>query len=687
MNADQKPAKKRARKTSTVPTRIYSYGCEPPVTEVGRVDDQYRLAAQYRNVLVEIEHWLREQIRKAQLAHATIGPALRLFEEAQRSVDEAYVALRAAKSGTPNPALAAPLAVLTAVKARRKEAYGALREAKRASAEDTGILADYTAARTAAASRRKTARGDYSARGLRHGAYARVEDAVRQAAGSTKRPLKFKRYDGSGSIGTQLTETGKGVRKSVDPDVTAVGMTWRELISCADPRLRLGMPGAFDRHPRPEVTALAGLPAADAWTAAQRLPRNLRCHAARTWVDVRIGTNTDRSPIFARFPVMLHRLPPPDCVIKWAHVVRRRIGHQLEWRFQLTLESKTFDRPPAAIGTGLCAVNLGWRRLFDDQGEVIGLRAAYMVDEDGREREIRVPDYVARHGDRRTYAVLSAVGKIDDLAQIRDKALEVALRSLSAWITARDGVPTEWDALDPPRSDGSVPRPMVDRLRGYATWRSQRKLQSFINGWKQHRVDGDGAILEALFRWSTQDLHLERWQSDMRDRLVAHRRETWRVIATELARTYATILVGASRLVDIEGWEQPDPEDGDPSDGRLQRRMARIAAPGELLAEIVKAAAKTGGEVRRVDDVRATRVCHACGHDEPWDAAPSVDHTCEGCGKSWDQDANHGRNLIARARARGPVLPAAEGPVAARTSRKATSSGAAVGATLAKHHE
>ncbi len=289
---------------------------------------------------------------------------------------------------------------------------------------------------------------------------------------------------------------------------------------------------------------------------------------------------------------------------------------------------------------------------------MIGLRAAYVVDEWGREREIRVPDYVTSRGageDRRargnhrkkTFPMLGAVGKCDDLASIRDKALEQAQMALSGWL-ADHGVPAQWQIAEPAREGQPSGRPMAERLRGYSAWRAAWKLRRFVEAWKTRRVAGDEQLYADLTVWMLQDKHLERWQASMRDRLIARRRETWRVIASELAKQYATIVVTKNKLSEVDGWEQSAPEEGDPADGRVQRRMARLAAPSELLAEIVKATAKTGTTIRREDDAGATRTCNACGHDEPWDAAPSIQHTCGGCGRTWDQDANYCRNLLAR---------------------------------------
>jgi hypothetical protein len=217
------------KKTSDVPTRIYSYRCLPPTTEAKRVEDQYRLAHQYRNAHVEIELRLRERLREVQLAIPEVALALNHYEGADGAVESAYDDLRAAKSGVASPDLTAHRERLDAEKELRTIRSAELREAKRVHHE--ALLPGYEAVREKAHAERLAARKDYSSRGLRHGAYIRVEDAIQQATRSTKRPLHFERYDGTGSIGQQLTETkaSNGVR----------GMTVRELHSCHDPRLRL----------------------------------------------------------------------------------------------------------------------------------------------------------------------------------------------------------------------------------------------------------------------------------------------------------------------------------------------------------------------------------------------------------------------------------------------------------------
>jgi hypothetical protein len=584
------------RKTTDAPTRIYSYRCLPPITEQERVEEQYRLANQYRNVLVEIERRMRSRFRDVVLACPDTRWPLLHAEDCEAAVDNAYDDLRAAKSGGGTPPNSV-LQHLEACKELRREAWAALAAAKRAHVND--LRPGYEAARQQARLEAKRARGDFSARGLRHGTYSRIEAAMQQASRAAA-PPEFRRYDGAGSIGTQLTG-----------DAPVRGLTVAELYSCEDTRIRLGRPGEADKHPRAEV---AGTTWADYW----RLPRNVRRHAARTYVDLRIGSNPDRSPIFARFPVTYHRPLPNDAVIKWAYIVRKRIGRHFEWRLQFTIESETFRAPHIPAGDGVCAINLGWRNLLDDDGQVCGVRVGYLMDGSGKERGISISE-----------SMISRFAKISDLASIRAKEFNLAVDLLCGWI-ATDSAP-QW---------------LRDETQHARNWRSEEKLVALIDRWKRERFDVDDAIFNRMTEWLDQDRHLVDWKEHQRDRTIAHRREQYRVLAAELCRSYDTIVMGEMDLNDPRLSSRKPEEEGDPCEGRDQRRTARMAAPGELRDAIRKAAHKHGTRIMELESHNITLTCHVCRSIESWNRRAEIWHRCSACGAVWDQDANACRNLL-----------------------------------------
>lgn len=155
------------KKTSDVPTRIYSYRCLPPITEVTRVEDQCRLAHQYRNALVEVDHKLRDEIYAVQFADPIVGEALWRYEEAAVAVEAIYDDLRAAKAGAADPDLTDLREELLRAKELRGIFSEELREAKVSRIQD--LQPGYEAARIRAKNSRKQARHSFIAQGLRSG--------------------------------------------------------------------------------------------------------------------------------------------------------------------------------------------------------------------------------------------------------------------------------------------------------------------------------------------------------------------------------------------------------------------------------------------------------------------------------------------------------------------------------------
>lgn len=755
-----KARKSRARKTSTKPTRIYSYRILPPEDPAHRklVDDQFWMAHQYRCRLIEIEIEMRESFREVDLGHPLTREATLHWESQNTALDEVFASLRAAKAGrAPQHRDDEQIKQrLSTLKSSCSRAWRDVKTARALPEVKEHHQPRYVAARERAAKQRLAARAEFSAKGLMHGTYIGIEHAVERSVDSTGRPPKFPRYEGEGSVGRQLArardtegcwshcsrkfEDIKSAHPEADRALQLIGKlyqiddraggnleqraelrrtesaavleelrtwlgeqaafkalsigkaagyvlaNWEQLSRfLSDARIslngRLYSVTADDLYSMEDSRVrMTSLP--EGWeslprTARRRIAKPYRGQAKRQrhgegWQEIPARLNgqyielqfgwgpAQRASTWIRFPLTHHRRMPADAEILWAYIHRWRIGFHYEWRLQLTIESDTFHRPevPVAVG-GTCAIDIGWRRLFDESGNQIGLRVAYLVDEHGHEREIRAPD-----------GLWQRLAKVYSLAQIRSRELEAARDQLVAWIGDREM--SSW---------------FIDRAKGLAQWRAPRKLQRLIDAWQREenrfdaegapRIQDDGEILTMLQAWAKQDRHLGSWEAHMRDRTIAHRREVWRQVAMELARTYQTILVedglcrseGRERqmkIVDIEGWDKLSPEEGDPHEGREQRRQARMAAPGELRLAITHATHKTASTVIDVSQSKkSTRECAWCGHvQERTDFVKSIEIQCEGCGRVWDQDANAGRNLLhRRGLTSGPVPPLPVGPV------------------------
>lgn len=640
------PAKKksRARKTSEKPTRIYSYRILPPENPEHKklVDEQFWLAHQYRCRLVEIEIELRTRFREVDLDHPLSREAFTAWEEARKQLEDAYTALRAAKSGkAPKQREDEGLRLLfKPLKLACAQAWKAVKAVRALPEVAEHHQPKYLEVRAQAAAARLAARGAFSAKGLMHGTYVRIEQDVARSVDSLGRPPRFERYEGEGSIGRQLPRTR-------DSSGRLHSVMIEDLYAGKDTRVRMtSLPEGWE-----QLTRSARRRAAKHFRGQGRQQRHgegfqeIPARFDGQYIEMQFGWGpAGRPSTWVRFPMTQHRRMPADAEVLWVHVHRWRVGIHYEWRVQFTIESDSFHRPkePLAHG-GTCALDLGWRRIFNEAGEQIGLRVAYLVDEHGHEREIRVPD-----------GLWQKLAKVDSLAQIRSRELDTARNALVAWL-----------------ADRQLPEWFADFSKGLPQWRAPRKLQRLVDVWQkpERRFVEDDAMLRQLQAWAKQDRHLGSWEAHMRDRAIANRRETWRRVAAELTRTYQTIVVedglcssegreNQMKIVDIEGWNKLPPEEGDPHEGREQRRQARMAAPGELRMAIGQAAHKTATTVVDVSRAKkSTRTCAWCTHVQAHvDFAASIQVQCEGCGRCWDQDANAARNLLhARGLTSGPV--------------------------------
>lgn len=83
-----------ARKTSTLPTRIYSYYAKPPTSGGERVDELLRLGARYYNALIGIE---RERLREYRETRKFYAPEI---EELEQALLDARASLSASECAT-----------------------------------------------------------------------------------------------------------------------------------------------------------------------------------------------------------------------------------------------------------------------------------------------------------------------------------------------------------------------------------------------------------------------------------------------------------------------------------------------------------------------------------------------------------------------------------------------------------
>lgn len=597
----------------SLPTRKYVYRIVRmhtiPETEKALVD-QLHLAHKYQNQLVEIELQRRAAVRASAHRHS---PALQAADAACdtilqsiRAEEDALAASNIVnRKKVSDDAIAASLRTL---RANLKAAYKAATAARKAAYTLAPVKAECRVADRDAVNKGKAARKAIIAEGLYWGSAALVPQRVKK----TGLPPRFRRWDCTGSLAVQFQR--KPDRKSAKvPVLDAHGVQ------------RKGKSGKPMFRQTSEKPVRGSHLFAGASTLVRLTPTivNGQAHRKRVDVQFRIGSTATGQPIWANFCAVLHRPLPEFATIKWATLVRTRIGPHFYWELQFDLSAPSWpERIPASerTGDGVVAVALGWRRI---NGEI---RVAAYHGSDGATGEVIIP------ADR-----VSSWEYVDRLQGIADSLFEALRNQLVAWLETQPGVPSEFS----------------ERTATLGKWRSSERFCRLITWWRFNRFPGDQAIFDAMdgrlvaataaqkpyYTGGRKQLrHLTSWREHQRVNVRRWRKNFYREVALTLARRYTRVVVA-----NIDWAELGCACDIEEADQDVNRRYRGLAAGAmfqlqatNLMQEIEVSAAHI------IDD------CALCGQ--------RVKHPgrgrwirCERCGDGQrDRAANAAKNLLAR---------------------------------------
>jgi hypothetical protein len=559
------------RKKSTIPSRIYRYGLPfgPDPECFDAVDEQIRLGHRYQNKLVEIERRRRERYRTEELKIGDLKTLKEVADQCKEDYEAAKGMVKADRQRTrkrkADPAL---MAKKKAALVAKKEAYAALKEAKQKVRESKVLAKDSEIINEEAGAEIRAARAVCD---VYWGTYVRVEKAMEQVRSKKGTDPEFKRYVGKGSIGVQIQG----------------GMRVEELFSGRDTRLRI--------DPVPADTYLR-----------TRAYRRLN---SRTKVYMRIGSD-QRKPVWATFPLVLHRPLPSDADIKWAWVQRRKIGLRWRWELCIQFESSIYSVPQRASHT-MCAIDIGWRKMDDD----LTLRVGYIVGSDGHREELILPGEIYR-----------SLKHCDHLRSIQDRLYDEIRAQLQKWLKAQPDVP-EW---------------LKNATEYLPLWKSAKRMRWLLGDWRAARFPGDEEIVSEIEKWRHKWRHLYGWECNQRSRTYGRRKEYYRLLARRLAKRYGTIVIeifDLAKMAKLEPVEETTQE-------KPQRRQRTVVGLYEFREALTLAAGKLGSAIVHRPSEYTTVTCHDCGGLCDWDAGKYLVHACEHCGATWDQDANAARNLL-----------------------------------------
>lgn len=519
------------------PTRIYSYGARRPA-EMEAVDAQMVAAHRYRNVLVEIE---RKRRAAVEALLSELCPRLGEVAKALAAEDERMKV-------SEGDALAAAKAARKTLWAERKALRAALFADPRFKQRQDALDAEDGRLR-------KDAREKC---GLYWGTYLQVEQSMGSARSGA--PPRFARWDGSGHLAVQIQR----------------GMTVKALFDGCDSRLRITRGVAPVDGAKRQLTA-------SKWRT---------CH-------FRVGSDANREPVWATVPFALHRPMPDDAKIKWAHLVRRRIGTKCEWRLQFTLAREAGWEKEDRADSGAVGVDVGWRARTDGS-----LRVAYWAGGDGGEGEVVLDA-----------GWVGQMRKTEDIQAIRDDLFNGAKDALAGQVKAMSA-PPEW---------------LRDDVATLHAWKSKGRLAGLVWRWRANRFDGDRGLFALLEAWRKRDLHLCEYERNLRDQLQSQRLDFYRKVAASLRRRYRTI--GLRADVSLEKIQS----DGE-GRAKLHQRDACISSLRQALANT--------GAVVEVKAGRATTTCSTCGAECERGDAAALFLKCSRCGEVHDGDRNAAINIL-----------------------------------------
>jgi hypothetical protein len=346
-------------------------------------------------------------------------------------------------------------------------------------------------------------------------------------------------------------------------------------------------------------------PSEDTYYMPRRCDRRKK---SQTSGRLRLDSTATHKPIWLSFDFNMHRPIPDDAIVKMAWIKRTRVGWERRYKLQVVVSSEKFSKETS--GTGTCGIDLGWRC---KNGRP--LRVAYLVDDQGHEEEICLDPAIQEKFDH-----------VSSLRSIRDLNFDKIREEVIEWLdghTARTWLHQHWKFL--------------------AKCKSVRKFAKDIEVWAQERVEGDEEIFPKVWDYYLEENHLYFWEANEREKILACRLDDYRNASARIASRYEGIRLEDFNLAKVAKLSLPEADQEVPQKMRHNRVQA---APSEFRSALISACTARGTLIEKNPCEYTTMICHICGHENEWDKAAQVMHTCENCKATWDQDQNAAINVL-----------------------------------------
>lgn len=602
--------------------RVYKYGLLAPTQGVDELDEQLLLASRYYNALIRLERDRRDEVRAFDDgdARATLEAATEARLEAVQAV-KAYRAQKTYEGKKKTRKVPAQLQeALTEAKKKEKDARKVLKEARARLRAGADYQEHIKSVHEQFTEKQKQARGES---GLYSGTYQLVENAFTAAKklpmwnGADPQNPKFQPYKkGVGSVGVQIPWPNNAPPPVIAETVMA-GAGTKVFLADGTPR-----------------------------EGSKRDPRSNKSKKRFMQLHLRIKSDEKRNPVWAVFPMVLHRPLPAQCVIKRVDVHCTSVAGKR--RFEVCFS--VIEKPhPVTCGKGAVAIDIGWRQM-----EERSLRVAVARDEEGAVEEA----YASPE-------TLSDLDFVDQLRSIRDRSRDDMQKKLVEWLRTQEELP-EWMRRRTVKRHVETPssRQACAYLSG---WKASARFAALAFEWRDNRFEGDEMAYSLLESWRKQDKHVWEREAFLRRKAINRRLDGYRVWANEMAKKYSTLILADVDLSKVA--EKPKVQDaGDNEHARTNRQRAAVFT---LRLALINAFTRRGGgvfvplttqactpkKIEMLDKAGAdvidagdsfdkTMQCAGCGEALVFDKAAKLHVECGACGVCWDQDVNAAQNLL-----------------------------------------
>lgn len=584
---------------------VMKYGLLAPVEGAEHVLHVLEQAHGLRNKLVEVEIARRKSIRAAYRLHPECADLERAAIDASKAARGALVELRKSKSKTGHlrdqirearkngdepraKALQVRLdaedsddkdSMKLALDKMRKgehEAIDAWSKGRRSSAQVDRVKAAIAAANDKAIADSKSAA---RASDLHWGSREVVEASCKQAF--AKRPLwdytwpndpEVMEFDGRGRIALRFTKAKKPVPVPAlygDSSARSDVIIDRPPPLPSDAKRRNGNPIKVGR-------------------------KDLRV------LRMRIGEK-DGKPLWAAWPMILHRMPQSDGVVVGASVCVCRDGDKTRWYATITVDSG-LPQPSEAPGE-VAVVDIGWRA--EDDG---ALHVATAWAPDGVVDRLLLDNAGGRRsptsGKLRDCGLANRLRYPDSIRRDNDDLFNRQVRCLTEWVMSAESGAPDW---------------LTEAVKDSHAWRSHQRLIELVELWATKRFPQDKRDVPAMRAWMDEDdlklygrpegpfvsmqawvkkeHHLWMWEYHQRSAAERQRKDAYRNFAMRLAREYRTVVMTNTDYARVARLRKPN---DDKQANETARRNRVLAAPSELRSAIEHVMVKCGGCVEYV---------------------------------------------------------------------------------------